>query len=81
MICVNVWKNKNILAKFKVECAFKQLSAAEDNFIVKIREKTTFSFLHEKKSFFNMQLEKQEHLAKFQPILKNSFSEPRSHLK
>ena len=46
----NVYKYKNVQPKFKVEYAFKQLTAAEDNSIVKIREKTFLSSM--KKMFF-----------------------------
>ena len=35
-------KYKNVQAKFKVECAFKELKAAEDNFIVKKTKKRRF---------------------------------------
>ena len=66
---------ENVLAKFKVECTFKYLRAAEDNFIEKIREKNAVSFLHEKMFFHDATCKlsnKQEQLAKFHPFLKIS---------
>ena len=73
---------ENVLAKFKVECAFKYLSAAEHNFIEKIRIKNAVSFLHEK-FFFIMQLENfQTNKNKISSFFEDlNFLNPRSHFK
>ena len=65
-------KNKNVLAKFKVECTFKYFSPTEDNFMVKIRQKALFLSSIINNVFLIMQLAKQARFANFQPVLKTS---------
>ena len=79
MICLNVEIYKNVLAKLKVECAFKELEAAEDNFIVEMKKKTPF--LSSMIKLFYDGTRKTRTTCKTSTFFEDlSFLNPRSHL-